>query len=198
MLVVIGTRWLSTDAAGLRINDATDGVRFEVSTAFQQGITVIPVLIDDGRMPQSRELPTEVRRLTRIQAQRMRGEAWSYHLSKLIDALERSGMRPAATPALNSHNGGARPKLASPRYTVESEFIGSRQRVLQALVTSLEGMDVPIRDVDEAAGVVKLGSESKLPQPLAAALKRIVRSVDEPIVARVRDGEPGRGTIELS
>ena len=54
LLAVIGDHWLGPGEVGARrIDDPSDLVRLEVSTALAQGIRVVPLLIDDTQMPPS-------------------------------------------------------------------------------------------------------------------------------------------------
>jgi hypothetical protein len=48
LLAVIGPRWLelSDDQGNRRIDDSSDIVRIEISTALQRGIPVIPILLN--------------------------------------------------------------------------------------------------------------------------------------------------------
>jgi hypothetical protein len=71
LLALIGPQWLTiTDASGQRrIDDPEDFVRLEVETALNlTDVRIIPVLIDDARMPTPQELPKGLAALTRLQA----------------------------------------------------------------------------------------------------------------------------------
>src|SRR4029434_1379359 len=71
LLALIGPQWLTvTDAnGGRRIDDPQDFVRIEVETALIRGdIRVIPILVDNAKMPSPQELPSGLARLTRRQA----------------------------------------------------------------------------------------------------------------------------------
>lgn len=63
LLALMGPQWAQVrdDKSGaVRLFDARDWVRLEITTALQRGITVIPVLIDGAQMPQEAELPPEL------------------------------------------------------------------------------------------------------------------------------------------
>jgi formylglycine-generating enzyme required for sulfatase activity len=63
LLALMGPQWAQVrdDKSGaVRLFDARDWVRLEITTALQRGITVIPVLIDGAQMPQESELPPEL------------------------------------------------------------------------------------------------------------------------------------------
>jgi hypothetical protein len=54
VLAVIGPQWLAIDAQGhSRIQQSDDPVRLEVEAALQSGATVIPVMVDGRRNPQT-------------------------------------------------------------------------------------------------------------------------------------------------
>src|SRR5215218_7170811 len=71
LLALIGPQWLTVkDATGARrIDDPTDFVRLEVETALKRDdVRVIPILVDNAKMPAPQELPTGLAALTRRQA----------------------------------------------------------------------------------------------------------------------------------
>jgi glycerophosphoryl diester phosphodiesterase len=71
LLALIGPQWLTiTDAnGGRRIDDPQDFVRIEVETALNRDdVRVIPILVDNAKMPSPQELPSGLARLTRRQA----------------------------------------------------------------------------------------------------------------------------------
>ena len=65
LIALIGKRWLSaTDKEGRRrLDDPKDIVRLEIATALKRGIKVIPVLVDGVPMPQSSDLPNDLKPL---------------------------------------------------------------------------------------------------------------------------------------
>jgi glycerophosphoryl diester phosphodiesterase len=71
LLALIGPQWLTvTDANGLRrLDDPQDFVRIEVEAALtRDDVRVIPILVDNAKMPSPQELPSGLARLTRRQA----------------------------------------------------------------------------------------------------------------------------------
>jgi|RhiMethySRZTD1v2_1073278.scaffolds.fasta_scaffold69777_2 glycerophosphoryl diester phosphodiesterase len=71
LLALIGPHWLTvTDARGARrIDDPEDFVRIEVETALNRDdVRVIPILVDNAKMPKPHELPKGLAALTRRQA----------------------------------------------------------------------------------------------------------------------------------
>lgn len=96
MLVLIGRNWLgpSTDTNVRRINDSTDFVSVEISTALRRDIAVIPVLVDGAQMPQSQDLPAEIRPLAFRQAARITHENFSTDMERLErDLMVITGLR---------------------------------------------------------------------------------------------------------
>jgi glycerophosphoryl diester phosphodiesterase len=71
LLALIGPQWLTiTDSRGTRrLDDPQDFVRIEVETALtRDDVRVIPILVDNAKMPSPHELPQGLATLTRRQA----------------------------------------------------------------------------------------------------------------------------------
>jgi hypothetical protein len=88
MLVLIGNQWgqVRSDRPA-RIGD-TDWVRNEIETAFDQGIPIIPVLLQDAVMPSQEDLPDTLVRLSHIQAIRVRHDAFEPDAARLLEAVD--------------------------------------------------------------------------------------------------------------
>ena len=73
LVAVIGPQWATlTDEKGRRrADDPGDFVRFEIHTALERGIPVIPVLVDGALMPGPEQLPAELQKLAWLQAQEL-------------------------------------------------------------------------------------------------------------------------------
>lgn len=70
VLVVMGRNWVGERPDGTRrIDDEADYVRMEVEVAIQRRAKIIPLLIDESKIP---ELPRELRALRRFQSLRIR------------------------------------------------------------------------------------------------------------------------------
>jgi hypothetical protein len=92
LIEVIGPTWATIkDAEGeVRLADPEDFVRLELETAMQRpDVTVIPVLVAGAEMPAPRDLPPEVRAITRRNALQLSHERWRSDVGRLIRALER-------------------------------------------------------------------------------------------------------------
>ena len=59
VLAVIGPLWTEarSDDGHLKLADRDDPLRMELTTAFASGATVIPILLDQAKMPEPHELP---------------------------------------------------------------------------------------------------------------------------------------------
>ena len=86
LIAVIGPQWLSVERdATRRLDDPKDWVRL-VEAAFRRRIRVIPVLVDEARMPSADELPSSLRDLARKQAVTL--NTHSPDTRRLVSALE--------------------------------------------------------------------------------------------------------------
>ncbi len=98
LIAVIGKRWLiSSDEQGRRrLDNAEDFVRIEIATALKRNIRVIPVLVDGALMPQSRDLPDDLKALVRRNALQLSHERFRADSERLASAVERALERTAA------------------------------------------------------------------------------------------------------
>ena len=96
LLAVVGPAWLGQKADGpSRIQDDADPVRVEIEAALHQGLTVIPVLIDNAAMPAAADLPESIRDFAYINAAPIDiGRDFRAHMDRLtrsIDAIVARG-----------------------------------------------------------------------------------------------------------
>ena len=88
ILVLIGQRWIERDADGSRrVDDPADFVRVELERAADFGRMVIPVLVDEARMPAPDELPGSLRFLTDRNALMLDEAGYSRAIAELDRAL---------------------------------------------------------------------------------------------------------------
>ncbi|MCU7803304.1 MAG: toll/interleukin-1 receptor domain-containing protein [Candidatus Thiodiazotropha sp. (ex Lucinoma borealis)] len=102
-IVLIGDSWLQTqsDDGGRRLDDREDHVRREIETALKNAeLTVIPVLVEDAKMPTEDELPESLHRLARLQAIELSEDRWDFDISRLVRVLERAGVEHQGLNAL--------------------------------------------------------------------------------------------------
>jgi tetratricopeptide (TPR) repeat protein len=64
-------------------------VRFEVRTALEQGVRVVPVLVDGAKPPRPQELPAELHRLARLNASELSYGRYQYDADRLLDLIQR-------------------------------------------------------------------------------------------------------------
>ncbi len=118
LLALIGPQWLTvTDAKGVRrLDDPEDFVRLEVETALSRDdVRVIPILVDDAKMPRPQELPKELAALTRRQAVEINPVDFDTRrlLRVLNDTLKDVRGEPAA-PSISGADAGLRSAGTTP------------------------------------------------------------------------------------
>jgi TPR repeat protein len=92
LLAVIGKQWLSSaDEKGRRrLDNPEDFVRLEIGTALKRGIRVIPVLVEGALMPQSDQLPEDLKLLVRRNALNVSHERFRADSERLINSVVRA------------------------------------------------------------------------------------------------------------
>lgn len=90
VLVVIGPRWLGAGSDGnLRIQQIDDPVRIEVEAAVESGAAVIPVLVEDARVPKREDLPDSLKGFESRNAAEIRtGKDFDHHVTSLIASMD--------------------------------------------------------------------------------------------------------------
>jgi len=90
MLVLIGRHWMTPDEQGRRrIDNPDDVVRMELRSALQRGVLVIPLLVEDAKMPSQQELPPDVAAFSKRNAEELRRTKWKSDVESLVDELVR-------------------------------------------------------------------------------------------------------------
>ena len=89
LIAMIGPRWLNAaDAQGVRrLDDPNDLIRLEISTCLKRDIRVIPALVGGADLPAARDLPDDIRELSRRQAYELSDSRWTADCRKLVAAL---------------------------------------------------------------------------------------------------------------
>jgi hypothetical protein len=105
VLALIGPAWLGqTGESGVRrLDDPHDWVALEIGSALTRGTPVIPVLVDDARMPSAAELPMQLAGLANLQAVTVSHESFSAdceRLSTAIESMVAGEVRREAAPAV--------------------------------------------------------------------------------------------------
>jgi hypothetical protein len=95
-IAVIGPGWTDlTNAEGQRrLDQRNDYVRIEIESALKRDIRVIPVLVDDARMPTADELPDSLKALARRNAVMLS----HHHFGREVDELARTLQRVLGLP----------------------------------------------------------------------------------------------------
>lgn len=89
LLVLIGSKWLEAMRDGRRrLDDPGDLVRVEIETALERRVAVVPVLIDQTRMPAAGQLPGSISALAYRNAVRLdSGIDFRNHLARLVAGI---------------------------------------------------------------------------------------------------------------
>lgn len=88
LVVIIGPHWSESRDGVRRLDDSTDFVRFEVKSALERGIAIIPVLVNNATMPKSEQLPGDIEGLAFRNALVLdAGVDFHHHTDRLISAL---------------------------------------------------------------------------------------------------------------
>jgi hypothetical protein len=89
VLVVIGPQWLSpVDRDGRPIDAPGKWVRYEVAESLKRsGVRVIPVLLDDAKMPSADDVPDDLKRLADRHAFPLTNRHWPEDVEKLVRSL---------------------------------------------------------------------------------------------------------------
>src|SRR5580704_3808502 len=94
LIAVVGPQWLRFKGNAVsqffsRFRNLEDYVRFEVETALDRKIHVIPVLVRGARMPTQSELPPNLRAFATINALKIdAGEDFNAHINQLIERID--------------------------------------------------------------------------------------------------------------
>lgn len=91
LLAVIGPHWAgAADSAGRkRLDNPNDFIRLEIAGALKRNVRVVPVLVDDARLPGAADLPDDLQPLLRRNAVELRDARWDADIEQLVASLER-------------------------------------------------------------------------------------------------------------
>jgi hypothetical protein len=91
LVALIGPQWatLTDEDGGRRLDNPDDYVRFEVKTALQRGVRVIPVLIDGAKPLRQPDLPAELHKLARLNAHKLSYDRYQDDADRLLDLIQR-------------------------------------------------------------------------------------------------------------
>ena len=110
VIALIGPNWIrATNNQGQRrLDDPSDFIRLEISTAFKQGVRVIPVLVHNASMPTEGELPEPLRKLCRLQSFEISDNRWEFDVGRLGDVLAPLIAEPDVSTASDAARGDRR------------------------------------------------------------------------------------------
>jgi hypothetical protein len=93
MVVLIGPQWatLADHEGRRRLDDPDDYVRFEIRTALNRRIRVIPVLVEGAQPPRQQQLPPDLSKLARLNVLEMSCDhRYQYDMDMLMGIIERA------------------------------------------------------------------------------------------------------------
>jgi hypothetical protein len=91
LLVLMGDKWLNVadEAGNRRLDDPDDFVRLEISKALSRGIKVIPVMLDEIKMPRPEQLPENLQPMTRRQLVEIDPTRFEDDVRKLAEVIKK-------------------------------------------------------------------------------------------------------------
>jgi hypothetical protein len=91
LVALIGRQWatLLDEEGHRRLDNRDDYVRFEVQTALERGVRVVPVLVDGARPLRQQQLPAELTKLARLNAHELSYGRYEYDADRLVDLIQR-------------------------------------------------------------------------------------------------------------
>jgi hypothetical protein len=96
LLVIIGDDWLSLlHEGGAGSDEQTDWAQFEIETALNRGIPVVPVLVQNAVLPKANQLPESLAELSYRNAVEVRsGSSFDGQMASLIRGIEKAARKP--------------------------------------------------------------------------------------------------------
>jgi hypothetical protein len=152
MLVIIGDEWLETRAKERKLERDEDTLRFEVEEGLKRSdragarMVIMPVLVEDARMPTARLLPESVRGLCEYNAHSIHDKTYDQDVGALIARLTKLSddrdVAPRASRATitapNVATSTTYPSKITDRY-LRQEVVGMGRDQLLALIAELIG-----------------------------------------------------------
>ena len=184
LLALIGNRWLKIkDTEGRRrLGNPKDYVRLEIEAALSRNIRVIPILIDEAKMPRADQLPSSLAELARHQALKLSPDRdrFDFDVGRLLKALDKpfkklQNARPQATtqgPPLSTPPASAEPVPLTPDliWPTLDEIMASSPPDERAAPPASAEPGLPTLDEIMAS----------LPPDERAALKKMLKKIKNP------------------
>ena len=135
LLALIGNQWLTitNEDGGRRIDDPNDFVRLEIQAALARNVRVIPVLVDEARMPREEDLPPAIAKLVRRQALELSPSHFAHDVGRLLKVLDRTLTDAHAQAVVREPE----PKPLTPERSPPEPYAADERRTTSALALSL-------------------------------------------------------------
>ena len=119
LVALIGQQWatLADEEGRRRLDDPDDFVRFEVQTALERDVRVVPVLVDGAKPLRREQLPAELHKLARLNAFELSSGRYQYDADRLVDLIQRVL---AAVPGTVHRSPSDHPRSMRPSTSVPS------------------------------------------------------------------------------
>jgi len=132
VIVLIGESWATIEDSQnrRRIDNPADWVRLEVAIALERDTLVVPVLVEDARMPAESKLPDPLRKLTRHHAIELSDRRFESDVEELIKVLRER------VPGIGSQN--LKPGDLRKLGTFHVHIDGDDQAHIESLLGELE------------------------------------------------------------
>jgi hypothetical protein len=166
LVALIGRQWATlADKQGQpRIDDPDDLVRFEVQAALERGVWVIPVLVDGAEPLRQQQLPTELRKLARLNALELSYSRYEYDANRLLDLVQRV-LAPAPGGAAVPRATGAHAAVPEQQPT-RSQQQPATADMIETMLRRLEASRSASPYLrDTVAELRAMGYELRLPKP---------------------------------
>jgi hypothetical protein len=79
--------------SGRRLDDPNDHVAGEIELALQRGMRIIPVLVDDTKMPRAEDLPKRIAEFALCESTRLAHDAFTRDVGEIVRAIGGSSLR---------------------------------------------------------------------------------------------------------
>jgi hypothetical protein len=87
MLVLIGDRWLRSPDGRKRLHEPHDVLRLEIEQAIHTDVRIIPLLVDDAKMPAMDDLPVTLRPLGRYNSMKVSARTFRRDVEDVVRTI---------------------------------------------------------------------------------------------------------------
>jgi len=94
LLAIIGTDWClaAGEDGAIRLDQREDFVRREILTAINNGVRIVPVLVNGATMPKENDLPASLRLLVKLNAISIQDDSFEDGMNRLLDVARHSAI----------------------------------------------------------------------------------------------------------